>query len=428
VSYNNWDIPEDLFSITPINRDTVNNFIGRNSLVQKYSKLIESKNVRAVFEGEIGTGKTSLGNYIRFTQKNSFTTDMELMSQAHWGSKEFLLALQSAVITTCRKQNEYGELLKDELFNKILDRNSNIRISNYQGGFQAAIVGASFGKTDSISQPAHLDDQVLISELNEMLEKIKNLKAKNENTTPQKIRIIFQINNLDPGQAPFSEDSIVVFLNNIRDILTTAIQASFIINGATGIQALIQKSIRRLSPALIFEKIKPLSKQELIEAIGKRISNSGHKGGIPFDYLLIEALYNSTNGNFRETLGLMEDLATYFDSEEPLMNNIKLEDCYAYFFAKQKDELSKFTLRHEEITNKGKIIQILSKTPNLNVSEISKIISVKQGNTSTLLSDLESEGVIMKNKTSSSVECSLTPGFYFASIPFFKELEAKIKN
>jgi hypothetical protein len=428
MSYNNWDIPEDLFSITPISRDTVSNFIGRNSLVQKYSKLLDAKNVRVVFEGEIGTGKTSLGNYIRFTQKNSFTTDMELMSQAHWGSKEFLLALQSAVITTCRKQGEFSQLLKDELFNKILDRNSNIRISNYQGGFQAAIVGASFGKTDSISQPAHLDDQVLISELNEMLSKIRDLKSKNDNTTPEKIRIIFQINNLDPGQAPFTEESIVVFLNNIRDILTTATQASFIINGATGIQALIQKSVKRLSPALIFEKIKPLSSQELIEAIGKRISNSGHKGEIPFDHQLIEALYNSTNGNFRETLGLMEELATYFDNEEPLMNNIKLEDCYAYFFSKEKEELSKVAIRNGDITNKGKIVQTLSRSPNLNVSEISKEIKVKQGNTSTLLIDLEQEGVVMKNKTSSSVECSLTPRIYFASIPFFKELELQSKK
>ncbi len=83
LAYNNWNIPEDLFNITPIDRKTVKNFIGRNSLVEKYSKLINSKNIRIVFEGEIGTGKTSLGNYIRFTQANSFTTDMEIMSQAH---------------------------------------------------------------------------------------------------------------------------------------------------------------------------------------------------------------------------------------------------------------------------------------------------------------------------------------------------------
>lgn len=424
MAYNNWNIPEDLFNITPIDRKTVKNFIGRNSLVQKYSKLINSKNIRVVFEGEIGTGKTSLGNYIRFTQTNSFTTDMEIMSQAHWGTKEFLLALQSAVLTTCRKQAEYSELLNDDLFKNLLDRNSNIRISSYQGGLNVIAAGLSFGKTDAVSQPINLDDQVLISELNEMLEKIKEIKAKKDKIDVTLVRVIFQINNLDPGQAPFTEESIISFLNSIRDILTSAIGASFIINGAMGLQSIIQKSVKRLSPSLIFEKILPLSEKELIEALEKRIVNSGHNGNIPFEPSLIKALYQSTNANFRETLGLMETLSTYFDSEEPLMNNITLTDCCNYFFHQHEQEIFKITTsKNNELTNKGKVVKALSEKPNMSVSELSQVISIKQGNTSTLLTDLENDGIVTKNKNSSTVESILSPRYYFAAILFFNKMK-----
>ena len=255
-----------------------------------------------------------------------------------------------------------------------------------------------------------------------MLEKIKVIKAKKDKIDVSLVRIIFQMNNLDPGQAPFTEGSIIGFLNSVRDILTSAIEASFIINGATGLQSIIQKSVKRLSPSLIFEKILPLSEAELVEALEKRIANSGYDGKITFEHSLIKAIYDSTNANFRETLGLMETLSTYFDSEEPLMNNIMLNDCYNYFFLQHNQEILKIAVsKTNELNNKGKVIKALSEKPNMSVSELSQVISIKQGNTSTLLTDLENDGIVTKNKNSSTVECILSPRYYFAAIPFFNK-------
>lgn len=420
MPYNNWDIPAELFSISPVGRQTINNFIGRDSLVQKIKKLIESKDIRVIFEGEIGTGKTSLGNYIRFTQSHSFTTDIEIMCQAHWTSREFLLALQSSIIATCKKDLDYNALLREDLFARILERNSNIRISNYQGGVSVLGHGASLGHSESVSHPINLDDQTLISELNEILMRIKEEKSKLDQCDIDLVRIIFQINNLDPAELPFTEDKIVVFLNSIRDIITDKVDASFIINGASGLKALINKRVKRLAPCVMFEKVRPLSKDELIEALQKRIENSGHNGDIPFEFDLVEALYESTHGNFRGTLGLMETLSIYYDSEEPLMNNITLEDCFNYYFMHYAEEVQDIAVRATELTNKGKILKALSDNPMLNVSDLALSVGIQQGNTSKLLGELEAEGVLVKSKDSSSVRCILSPNIYFASKTFFQ--------
>lgn len=79
VSYSNWDIPSNIFSITPIAKETIHHFIGRNKIVQNYLSLLKKKKIIVVFEGDIGTGKTSLGNYIRFSEPTFFTTDIEIM-------------------------------------------------------------------------------------------------------------------------------------------------------------------------------------------------------------------------------------------------------------------------------------------------------------------------------------------------------------
>lgn len=420
MGYANWDIPSDLFSITPITRETTKNFIGRIQLVRTYTKHLKRKKIVAVFEGDIGTGKTSLGNYIRFSEPNFFTTDIEIMSQAHWGSREFLLALQSAILNTCRKKQEFEALMKDELFVKLFDRNSNIRVSNAQAGIQIFGNGLNGGKETLISQPIHLDDQTLIAELNEMLEKIRQTKSSNNGVSLEEIKVIFQINNLDPNQLPFSEDLIVGFLNSIRDLLTATIPASFIINGAIGLQALIQKSVKRLEPAVMFERILPLSVEELIEALNKRIINSNMKGEIPFERDLIENLYKSTRGNFRGTLGLMEALANHADINEMIITKISMRDCLEYFYNANKNLLKSISEKDNDLTNKGKIIKAIKDNMTLSLNEISEKTGIKQSNTSNYVSDLKSDGIIIKNKNSNLVECTLSPRYYFAAQLYFK--------
>lgn len=426
MSFANWDIPRDLFSITPITRETIKNFIGRNQLVQTYTRLLKMKTkILVIFEGDIGTGKTSLGNYVRFLDVNFFTTDMEIMSQAHWGSREFLLALQSAVLNTCKKKQEFKALMNDDLFVKILDRNSNIRITNSQGCVQILSVGVNAGKEVSISQPIYLHEQTLIIELNSMIEKIRLIKSSMNAVSFCDIKVIFQLNNLDPGQLPFSEESIIIFLNNIRDLLTTSIEASFLINGATGLQSLIQKSVKRLSPALMFEKITPLSVEELIEALNKRIINGEMHGEIPFERELIENLYQSTSGNFRETLGLMELLANYTDMSEMIINKISMRDCHEYFYHAYKAELNVLAFREGLLTNKGKIIKSLALNRILTLSEISKQTGIKQSNTSLYVTDLEADGIVVKTKSFNLVECKLSPRYHFASMIYFSDFYSK---
>lgn len=422
MSYNNWNIPSDLFSIKPVNKNTIENFIGRRPLISKISKLISLKNIRVIFEGEVGTGKTSLGNYIRFTQEKSFSTDIEIMCQAHWRSREFLLALQSSVVGTCRKDFKLQDVFKKaDIFQRIFERNSNIRISNYQGGISILGTGANAGEADGISQPINLDDQTLINELEEILTEIKKHKSIEKKCDIDDVRIIFQINNLDPSELPFTEDHIISFLNGIRDIITDKVDATFIINGATGLSALVEKRVKRLAPCVISEKVRALSKDELIEALNLRIHHSEDTGEIPFGPDLIDEIYNSTNGNFRKTLGLMEELAIYYDNEEPLINGINLQDCYNYFSISYSEDVKKFALRAGEITNKGKIIKALTVKPMLNVSEVAEEIGIQQGNASTLISELETDGALFKVKDSSSVRCLLSPKYYFAAKIVFQD-------
>lgn len=420
MPFNNWNIPTRLFDVGPVGRSNLHNFIGRESIVRKVQNIFSGQNHRVIFEGEVGTGKTSLGNYIRFTQQNAFSTDSEIMCKPHWGSSEFLLALQSSLIASC-KSDDRKELLGKDIFKRIFERNSNIRISNYQGGISVFGSGLNGGVTDSISHPHNLDDQMLISELEEMISIVKGHQAEKSACDISNVRVIFQMNNLDPFEQPFTEDTIVSFLNSIRDILTDKVDASFIINGAMGLVNLVETRIPRLSACVLYEKVRPLSKDELVNALKKRIEHSDCDGKIPFSDELIQELYASTNGNFRKTLGLMNELANHYDNAEPLIDGIHLQDCCNYFYENYRNDVEELVMKSKSLSNKGRIVQVLSSTPLLNVSEIADRLGMQQGNVSRDIKELEQNGTLVKLRDSISVRCLLSPKFYFASKVFFQE-------
>ena len=421
MPFNNWDIPASLFSTKPVSKATLQNFIGRDQVINRIKRFISMKNERIVFEGEIGTGKTSLGNYIRFTQAKSFSTDIEILCNPRWGSTEFLLALQSSVVGTCRKQKDFEELLSVDIFKRIEERNSNIRISNFQGGANVFGSGASGGKSESISHPYYLDDHTLINELADMLLKTKELVTKKQKCSLEEVRVIFQMNNLDPKHPPFDEKSIIIFLNSIRDILTDKVDASFIINGAIGLSQLIQRKVHRLSDFVKFEKVKPLTKDELVGALHKRIKNSAYNGNLPFTDELIQEVYSAANGNFRKTLGVMEELASHYDANEPLIGDINFDDCYRYFYQFYGDQITSYSHKGEKLTNKGKITRELSETPRMSIKEIATKLDLDVGNISRSISSLEDDGVLVKIKDDDYTTCLLNAELYFASKLVFPE-------
>ncbi len=424
--FNNWDIPDGIFSVHPVTRSTLENFVGRQSIVKELQKSISRKNSVVIIEGEIGTGKTSLGNFIRFTQPKSFSTNMEIMCHQHWGPKELLLALQSAILSTCEKEFNYSGLLDLDEFKRIYERNKNIRLSDYQVQINVLGAGVGGGTNRAISQPIHLDDQILLTELDQMIQEIKKRISKRNKFDIDEARIIFQLNNLDPNEPPFTEEKIVVFLNSVRDLITTKIDASFIINGGDGLKSLITNKIRRLSDSSRIKTIQSLTLDEVLEVLGKRIENQKQKGDIPFERELINKIYLYSNGNFRKILWVMNELAEYFDTEEILIKKISFNDCLNFFFLNYQTELGDISLNLEEnLTTKGKIIKFLSENPGSNINQIEGNTGIKQSNVSTNITELAEKGFVIKFKGRDgvSINCYLLPEYAFASKYFFSKIK-----
>lgn len=81
-TYGLWDIPENFCDIKPITQYTISNFIGREETVQRCKNAINSSDTVVILEGDIGVGKTSIGNYVRFSLENVMSPRDEYKARA----------------------------------------------------------------------------------------------------------------------------------------------------------------------------------------------------------------------------------------------------------------------------------------------------------------------------------------------------------
>jgi len=380
--FGNWRVPKELLDLEPITRETCGIFYGRENEITKLKKFVSDSNV-VLIEGEAGVGKTSLGNYVRFTADESLTPLSEIKCQPTWQNFNFLIELQSHIIGEIfREGSRFHGLQHNEIVKTIYNRNKTQEFRSINASF--GIIGGGF--STSISQQAVISEASLFEELRELVSIVKN-------NTELPNPIIVQVNNLDLD-AVFNEEELSKFLNCIRDALQIK-GINFILIGTEGIFALIKSKVKRLQQILSTTiTIDSFSLDELLNVLNKRMANSKYSGNkLPLDRDLMELIYNHSSGSTREVMNEIRELLLAFQNE-PLMESITVKDASDYYAKESVRMLQKVINNNKNIAD---IIKIIKQSPGITQKEIVEKVSIKQGTVSGIVNKLIDSDVLIRS-------------------------------
>lgn len=237
--------------IHPIEEKTIKLFSGREQELQDLDYLLNALNL-AVIEGPYGVGKTSLGNYYRFSKKAFITPSKEISTDPRWSTKDFLHEVLKSLLDTA---GEDKELLKTHFMRSLLKR-YNYLVDNKVG---LEIMGNSLTYEERDSK----ESVQTVAGLSRDLESLaKNMKDINK-------EVIIQLNNLDLGSS-FSEKDFLRFFSLNRNVFQIE-SVKWILTGSEGLSDLFLNKLIKFG-SLLGEPIKlsSLSKDAMLDTIKKR--------------------------------------------------------------------------------------------------------------------------------------------------------------
>ena len=394
--FEKWNLPDNICSDFPIGINRLDLFVGHKKQRRFINSLLKTKSI-ILLEGDIGVGKTSLGNVIRLGKDGVFTPMSEIGVKPHWNNDDFLAVIIATIAKDISNPNSKLYSLRNlPAIKSALGLFDNIKTQ--VGGISVMGSGVTVGS--SVSRPLQLNQAVL-------MDTIDKLGAALSKRLDVSSPIIIQINNLDVGNS-FTEESMIAFFNAVRDTLQLP-YINWIICGSTGIGQFITKHIPRVSQIISHHEIvEPLSIEELKKALLVRARLKSMKQ-FPVTDDLIELLYLYSNGSFREILRLLNSLLINYH-DNPLVDVIGVDEA-KYFFMEQVEggivELQK-----------GKVafrcFEAICKNPGINQKSLAKNIGKSQSNISKIVKDMEEANYIKIIRHQRSVAYRPTAMFRFA--------------
>jgi hypothetical protein len=359
--------------------------VGHSQQIKFLSDLLSNKSV-IILEGEIGVGKTSMGNYVRHSKEDFFSPLLEVPCKPKWDNDTFMgIVLAAIVKEIIGKDFVHKKLKKHKLIQELNEKFSDIKLASL------GITGAGFGfsTSSSISRSTIINQTILIHYLmavGELLQKTYN-KA-----TP----IIIQVNNLDIAYG-FEKDDLILFFNDIRDTLQVP-YISWIICGNEGLGNFIQKNIPRVGQITnSVVTVDPLSFGEILKAFELRIKKNKMKGRLPIEEDLLKYIYDISNGSFREILNIVYQLLVKYYNE-PLVKMITMEHARFFFNDLEKHRIE----RLKKSSIQYPVFQAILAHPGITQSELSKLVKKQQANVSRVTRELEADGYITIKRKSRS--------------------------
>jgi len=379
--FEKWDIPDNICDNYPIGLNSLDLFVGHSRQTKFLSDLLSNKSV-VILEGEIGVGKTSMGNYIRHSKKDFFSPFQEIPCKPKWDNDTFMGIVLAAIIKEImRSESSYKKLRKHETIQEINERFSDIKLANL------GITGAGFGisKGSGLSRSSFINQTILI----DYLVKVGQIIREHYH---QSAPIIIQVNNLDI-QYSFYEDDLIRLFNEIRDTLQIP-NISWIICGDTGLGNFLKKNVPRAGQIInTIMTVDPLSLEEILKAFDLRIKKENMKGKFPVERSLLKIIYDISNGSFREILNITYQLLVRYYNE-PLVTTITSEHARFFFYEIGKRNVEK--LKRSNI--QYPVFEAVLNNPGINQKELSKLVNKQQSNVSRVSKELEALGYITIKK------------------------------
>lgn len=356
-------------------------FVGRAELIKRLGKVLSSKGgSRSFVYGDVGVGKTSFVNFVRYKaiERKFFTPFKEIAAHESWTPEDFILNTLAAIYATLKilKEKPVSKGLLDKLESLLeivsLDISAGLNVSGF---------GGSYGRS---RKGAH---RITVFSLHEFFEEVVRSIVKSTGK-----EVIIHYNNLEL----LPENRLKAIFENLRDFFQTA-NAHFIFIGNLTTHGIIQGLPRVAS---IFPDtplhVENLTLQEVKEIIERRFSIlkiEGLNQIMPFTDDCLKKLYNLMDGNIRYILNSLSTAVSEATQEKPIVLNEEymsiilrgvLDKRYlANLTQREKDVLMEI-VRHKEITNKA----------------LSALLILKSSNVSQYLKELESAGCIFLRRKS----------------------------
>ncbi|RPI78771.1 MAG: MarR family transcriptional regulator [Desulfobacteraceae bacterium] len=383
--FTKWGIPNNICDNYPIGRDNLNQFVGHSEKIKFLSDLLSNKAV-VILEGEIGVGKTSLGNVVRHSKKGFFTPLLEIPCKSHWDNDVFMAIILAAIVKEImRKESPHRALKKYKIVKEIHTVFSDVKLINL------GISGAGFGisKGESLSRAALINQSLL---LDYMFRIGRLLKENYRKEAP----IIIQLDNLDMGYG-FKEEDLMRFFNEIRDTLQNPF-FSWIICGNANLGPFLKTNVPRVGQLIQHVAVvEPLPFKEIIAAFRLRIKKANMKGELPLERDLLKLIYDLSNGSFREILNIVYQLLIKYYNE-PLVKTITADHARFFFYDAGQAKMESLKRVKSQFT----VFKAILDHPGIIQQDLVKVLNIQQPNLSRITKQLETSGYIQIKKRSRS--------------------------
>ncbi|MDO9183790.1 MAG: hypothetical protein Q7U04_15350 [Bacteriovorax sp.] len=399
LTYGLWDIPENFCDIRPITQYTISNFIGREETVQRCKNAITSSDTVIVLEGDVGVGKTSIGNYVRFSLDKVMSPRDEYKARAGQTPEDFLMNLvQTLVQEVYLPGSKYSSFKDVKPFKEL----SEI----FKSGVLTNLTLMNFGLQQSRTAPVEITSTHLLGWIREIVLAVKNRFGNSG-------RLLFQINNLDLNET-FTEEQMIKFFNEIRDYLQIE-GTSWILTGTPGIFNIVSK-VKRIDQIIsVKESIQPFSTKEMLNALDLRIKNAGDRfkqTPIPIEKSLLEFICLTSEGVFRKVINNIKILLDNIPAKLSGTFINEKEVTEVFYRTDAKRILNLF----EKYTNYEIILTAVMEKPGLTQDEIVAKTKIKQSMISAEIKRIQEKAsdVIFVKKISVTNNYYLTTRTHFA--------------
>ncbi len=357
-------------------------FFGRAAEVEKIKKLVYSnKSSRILVYGDVGVGKTTLVNYVKYALSDYFTPLAELSIQYTWTPEEFMYNTISTIYTTIDRTETIKEKINDKLIQKwsvIFDIN---RGQSYGGGLNIGGLGGSIESSRTYGVPQFNSTNLKVF-LQEMLDELVRIGYKGT---------ILHFNNLELIQDK-GENQLKRIMNGIRDFLQVR-NAHFIFVSDEKLYEIFQQTPRVEDIFKVPIMLKPFDFNETKEVIDKRLDllKIPQVNPIkPFDDDALKILFELYSGNLRGTLRSLDCAINEAAQSRPIVITAPILKTTLFKFSKNRF-LSRFP---KEDSNTIKILKrILEKRETTN-KLLAEHLKMLPQNVSASLTKLRETGTI----------------------------------
>lgn len=351
------------FSVDPISGETIDLFTGHDQEVSLCESVLHDQNVRLIIEGARGVGTTSFANYLKFSaQKNKLylAPRDEVSVEKHWNLESLLTAVISTVIRELEVFHERS-VKNNKVFKETKALSYRLSEAYNNFGLTAFSVGASYGRSVSVSQPTFVPATTLGFHLEDLGKLAVKLGYKNG--------ILIQLNNLDVNIV-HSEEHLDYLFNAARDYFQIA-NISWFLVGDVGLRSFVAKRVDRLDDIISSDVfIKPLNKTQYHKLIKKRLNyySIRKQAVFPINQDVFDYLYEIAEGRLRYIFGLVYMLLQRLQIGK-ILQNVSTELAKETISALALERVHKFELRKGEEA----LLKIIVKNGETNVTELTKL-------------------------------------------------------